>query len=167
MSHPTIIPDLDLVEDSDQITHNVSLDDEIDPDRRANMFRVDPDYERTEQEWEEFKTDILGEDNLIKLRTANFAEDVQSEQDSDDDVEQIKEYSEQDILDLRLRIFKIIMSSKEFEECAHKLLRLGVGTGKEDEFCKMIIDCCINQRTYQKFFGLLAERFCNIDDVYK
>ena len=31
----------------------------------------------------------------------------------------------------------------------------------------MIIECCMQERIYQTFFGLLAERFCNIDDLYK
>jgi pre-mRNA-splicing factor CWC22 len=26
----------------------------------------------------------------------------------------------------------------------------------------MIIDCCAQQRTYQRFYGLLAERFCRL-----
>ena len=37
----------------------------------------------------------------------------------------------------------------------------------EDEFCEMIVDCCMKERTYLKFYGLLAERFCNIDDAFK
>lgn len=31
----------------------------------------------------------------------------------------------------------------------------------------MIIECCMMERIYQDFFGLLAERFCLIDDLYK
>lgn len=26
----------------------------------------------------------------------------------------------------------------------------------------MIVDCCAQQRTYQRFYGLLAERFCRL-----
>jgi pre-mRNA-splicing factor CWC22 len=31
----------------------------------------------------------------------------------------------------------------------------------------MIIECCIQERTYLRFYGLLAERFCLIKEVYK
>lgn len=31
----------------------------------------------------------------------------------------------------------------------------------------MIIECCMMERIYQNFFGLLSERFCKIDDKYK
>ena len=34
------------------------------------------------------------------------------------------------------------------------------------ELCNMMLDCCGQQRTYEKFFGLLAQRFCMIDRKY-
>lgn len=34
--------------------------------------------------------------------------------------------------------------------------------GQEVELCHMVLDCCAQQRTYEKFFGLLAQRFCNL-----
>lgn len=29
-----------------------------------------------------------------------------------------------------------------------------------------ILDCCAEQRTYEKFYGLLAQRFCQINKIY-
>ncbi|GAA6068945.1 pre-mRNA-splicing factor CWC22 homolog, partial [Tachysurus ichikawai] len=34
------------------------------------------------------------------------------------------------------------------------------------ELCNMILDCCAQQRTYEKFFGLLAGRFCLLKKDY-
>lgn len=31
----------------------------------------------------------------------------------------------------------------------------------------MVLDCCAQQRTYEKFFGLLAQRFCNLNRKYQ
>lgn len=31
----------------------------------------------------------------------------------------------------------------------------------------MIIECCSQERTYLKFYGLLAQRFCNLNLVYQ
>ncbi len=31
----------------------------------------------------------------------------------------------------------------------------------------MLIDCCSQERSYLKFYGLLAERFCSINQVYR
>lgn len=30
----------------------------------------------------------------------------------------------------------------------------------------MIIDCCAQQRTYEKFFGLIGQRFCQVNKMY-
>lgn len=44
-SHPGVIPELDLVEEEDKITHNLSLDDELDPQNESNLFQFDPNYD--------------------------------------------------------------------------------------------------------------------------
>lgn len=60
--HPGVIPELDLVEDDDKITHNVGLEDtDLDGQEETNVFQFDPNYEQTETEWDEIKKEILGE----------------------------------------------------------------------------------------------------------
>jgi pre-mRNA-splicing factor CWC22 len=67
--HPGVIKELDLVEEDDRITHEISLDDE-DLGSKANtmdmlnVFQFDPEYAKTEAEWEEIKKEILGETEL-------------------------------------------------------------------------------------------------------
>jgi len=48
------------------------------------------------------------------------------------------------------------MSSIDFEDCCHKLLKLQIREGQEMELCAMIYECCMQERTYLRFFGLLA-----------
>uniref|UniRef100_A0A8C4QT82 CWC22 spliceosome associated protein homolog n=3 Tax=Eptatretus burgeri TaxID=7764 RepID=A0A8C4QT82_EPTBU len=38
--------------------------------------------------------------------------------------------------------------------------------GKEKDLCNMILDCCAQQRTYEKFYGLLAGRFALLKKEY-
>ena len=45
------------------------MDDEIDGEDRLNIFKLDPFYEKTEEEWNLIKLEILGEENIIKLKT--------------------------------------------------------------------------------------------------
>ena len=33
--------------------------------------------------------------------------------------------------------------------------------------CKMILECCMQERTFLKFYGLLAERFCRISAAFQ
>ncbi len=81
--------------------------------------------------------------------------------------EQIQDLTEQDLVNLRRTIYLVIQSTLNFEECAHKLLKTNIAKGYENELVDMIIECCMMERIYQNFFGLLAERFCSIDDLYK
>ena len=75
--------------------------------------------------------------------------------------------SEQDLVKYRKSIYLIVVSSIDFEECCHKLLKQNVQEGLEGEMVNMIIECCVQERTYLKFYGLLSERLCLLKDVYK
>lgn len=33
----------------------------------------------------------------------------------------------------------------------------------QSEVCHMIVECCAQERSYIKFFGLLAQRFCQVN----
>ena len=70
------------------------------------------------------------------------------------------------MVSLRRTIYLTIYSSLDYEECAHKLMRMELKPGQEEELCNMILDCCCEMRTYEKFFGLLAQRFCKINKIY-
>ncbi|OTF77763.1 hypothetical protein BLA29_005098, partial [Euroglyphus maynei] len=69
-------------------------------------------------------------------------------------------------LNKRVQYMIEVMYAIHFEECAHKLLKLDIKPPQYAELCNMIIDCCAQQRTYIKFFGLLAQRFCQINTEY-
>ena len=67
--HPGVIPELDLVEEDDQITHNIDLTDVVDGEEKLNVFKYDQFFDKSESEWEEIKYEILGEENIIRLKT--------------------------------------------------------------------------------------------------
>jgi pre-mRNA-splicing factor CWC22 len=48
--------------------------------------------------------------------------------------------------------------------CVHKVLKMGI-EGLELEVANMIVECCSQERTYLRFYGLLAERFCKLKPV--
>lgn len=47
----------------------MNLDDTFDGEDRLNIFKFDPFYEKTEGEWNAIKLEILGEENILKLKT--------------------------------------------------------------------------------------------------
>jgi pre-mRNA-splicing factor CWC22 len=46
---------LDLVEESDQNTHMIALDDVIDAEKTLDVFNLDPDYIANEEKYKEIK----------------------------------------------------------------------------------------------------------------
>lgn len=43
---------------------------------------------------------------------------------------------------LRRAIYLTIMSSLNFEECAHKLMKMSIKDDDQMELCNMLIECC-------------------------
>jgi pre-mRNA-splicing factor CWC22 len=80
---------------------------------------------------------------------------------------EIVDLSETDLVNLRRTIYLTIMSSVDFEECAHKLLKMSIPKGAEVELCNMLIECCSQERTFLRYYGLLGQRFCNISRTYQ
>uniref|UniRef100_A0A7N8WU15 Pre-mRNA-splicing factor CWC22 homolog n=1 Tax=Mastacembelus armatus TaxID=205130 RepID=A0A7N8WU15_9TELE len=109
--HPVIPDGLDLVDEDDQFTHMLPLDDEYNTEDILNVFKMDPNFLENE---EKYKTIKRGE-NVHKQHTATVQSAV---------------------------------------------------TSFTKELCNMILDCCAQQRTYEKFFGLLAGRFCLLKKEY-
>jgi pre-mRNA-splicing factor CWC22 len=60
--HPAVQPALDLVEDEDQITHEMSLDDKHDPQAILNVFREDPEYAEHEAQYRAIVKELLGDE---------------------------------------------------------------------------------------------------------
>jgi pre-mRNA-splicing factor CWC22 len=166
--NPAIKEELDLVEEEDQITHRTSLDDEIDVQDGLNIFKFDPEWEQHEEAYKKLKAEILGEGS----DDDDDDEDDESD-DSEDDAEkqeekalEIKDQSNTDLVNLRRTIYLTIMSSIDPEECCHKLMKISLPPGQEPELPSMIIECCSQERTYSKFYGLIGERFAKINRLW-
>ena len=56
-----MIPELDIVEEGDKITHNIAIDDDLDCEDAANLFTVDENFGQKEAEWDEIKKEIVGD----------------------------------------------------------------------------------------------------------
>jgi len=165
--NPAIKEELDLVEEEDQITHTTALDDEIDVQEGLNIFKFDPDWEENEEAYRQLKAEILGEGSGDEDDEDDDSED--SEDDEETQVEkalEIKDQSNTDLVNLRRTIYLTIMSSIDPEECCHKLMKVTLPAGQEPELPSMVIECCSQERTYSKFYGLIGERFAKINRLW-
>ncbi|KAK2583002.1 hypothetical protein KPH14_009047 [Odynerus spinipes] len=167
--HPAVPEELDLVEEENQFTHLITLDEAIDSQDILNVFKFDSDYVANEDKYKQLSKEILGSD--ASDSEGSDEEEDSSDEDSDAEATETKEgvivdNTETNLTALRRTIYLTIHSSLDFEECAHKLMKMQLKPGQEIELCHMFLDCCAEMRTYEKFFGLLAGRFCAINKIY-
>lgn len=52
---------MDLVEEGDKITHNISIDDDLDTEDMLNFFKIDENFADKEAQWDEIKKEIVGD----------------------------------------------------------------------------------------------------------
>ena len=95
-------PELDLVEDGDQITHRVGLDDVIDKQEHLDVFHVDENFVENEETWNKIKMAILGEESESESESGSEEEEERErahdesddESDEEEDEEKKKERGE-------------------------------------------------------------------------
>ena len=163
----SIPEELDLVEEEDQITHRMGLDDELDVEDGLNIFKYDAEYEEHEEAYRKLKSEILGEGDGED--DDEYESGSGSESGPEDAAErelEIKDQTNTDLVNLRRTIYLTIMSSIDFEEACHKLMKITLPAGQESELPSMIVECCSQEKTYSKFFGLLGERFAKLNRLW-
>lgn len=174
--YPAVRPELDLVEQEDQLTHEISLQEEIDPEITLDLFKPDPNYLENEKRYEELKKNILGEESDNEEGSDGDDDDDDDEDDDEESEEEeeeeeeamkIQDETETNLVNLRRTIYLTIMSSVDFEEAGHKLLKIKLEPGQEMELCIMLLECCSQERTYLRYYGLLGQRFCMINKVHQ
>ncbi|KAJ1901282.1 pre-mRNA-splicing factor cwc22 [Kickxella alabastrina] len=191
---PVIPEGLDLVDEDEQIVHEVALDDDdLDAQDELNVFQLDDNFSESESKYNSIKREILGEDDSDADGSDNGGgesgteSDNESGSDSGSDseaesesemkaaadkstgapgVQKIHDLTETELVNLRRTIYLTIMSSLSFEEAAHKLLKIEIRPGEEQELCNMVIECCSQERTYKNFFGLIGERLCKLNRAW-
>ncbi|XP_019088732.1 PREDICTED: pre-mRNA-splicing factor CWC22 homolog [Camelina sativa] len=167
--HPAVRPELDLVEE--KYSHDVSLDQELDPETSIDVFSPDPDFVDKEEKYEALKKELLGEESEDEDDGCDDSKEDNNEEEDDDSEEEemrIRDETETNLVDLRRTIYLTIMSSVDFEEAGHKLLNnIKLEPGQEMELCIMILECCSQERTYLRYYGLLGQRLCMINKIHQ
>ncbi|XP_017328525.2 nucleolar MIF4G domain-containing protein 1 [Ictalurus punctatus] len=65
--------------------------------------------------------------------------------------------------DVRRNIFCIIMTSEDYLDAFEKLLRLGLKGQQERDIIHVLLDCCLQEKSFNGFYAVLAEKFCARD----
>ncbi|KAF4984458.1 hypothetical protein FZEAL_359 [Fusarium zealandicum] len=165
--NPAVKEELDLVEEEDQITHRVELEGEIDVQDGLNIFKFDAEWEDHEEAYKKLKAEILGEGSDDEDGDEDeYESSSEEEEDEKTKAMEIKDQSNADLVNLRRTIYLTIMSSADPEEAVHKLMKINLPAGQEPELPSMIVECCSQEKTYTKFFGMIGERFAKINRLW-
>ncbi|KAK5664044.1 hypothetical protein OQA88_258 [Cercophora sp. LCS_1] len=164
--NPVIKEELDLVEEEDQITHKVGLDEDAETQDGLNVFKFDPNWEANEEEYKKLKAEILGEGSDDDEDDDDESGSESESEDEEQKAMEIKDQSNADLVNLRKTIYLSIQSSADPEEAAHKLMKLRLPPGQEQELVSMIVESCAQEKVYLKFMGLLGERFARLNRMW-
>ncbi|KAK0071572.1 hypothetical protein PV326_001098, partial [Microctonus aethiopoides] len=145
--HEAIPEELDLVEEKDQITHLITLDEASDCQDILNVFKFDDKYIDNEEKYAELLKAILHTDDSSESGDEYDNGDSDgTRSDEDEETTEISDVivdsTETNLTALRRIIYLTIHSSLDFEECAHKLMKMQLKPGQEIELCHMFLDCC-------------------------
>ncbi|KAL3273446.1 hypothetical protein HHI36_014890 [Cryptolaemus montrouzieri] len=69
--------------------------------------------------------------------------------------------------DTRRNIFCVIMSAEDYLDAFEKLLHLGLKNNQEREIIHVILHCCLQENPYNKYYAVLAQKFCDLDRKYQ
>uniref|UniRef100_A0A667Y6K4 Nucleolar MIF4G domain-containing protein 1 n=1 Tax=Myripristis murdjan TaxID=586833 RepID=A0A667Y6K4_9TELE len=65
--------------------------------------------------------------------------------------------------EVRRNIFCVIMTSEDYLDAFEKLLRMGLKDQQEREIVHVLMDCCLQEKTFNPFYAVLGEKFCSHD----
>ncbi|CAM0147569.1 unnamed protein product [Urochloa decumbens] len=69
--------------------------------------------------------------------------------------------------DIRRAIFCIIMSAEDYVDAFEKLLRLGLSGKQDREIIRVIVDCCLQEKMFNKYYIVLASKLCSHEKNHK
>lgn len=164
--NPIVPEGLDLVEEDDQITHQIQLEEELQIQEGLNIFKFDSEYLDNEEKYREIKAEILGENSDDESGSEEEEEEEDEDEEAVADKEGIEDMTGTNLTNLRRIIYLTIMNALNYEEAVHKLLKVQIPEGQEIELINMIIECCSQERSYSTFYGLIGERFSKLNRIW-
>ncbi|XP_043720037.1 nucleolar MIF4G domain-containing protein 1 isoform X2 [Telopea speciosissima] len=69
--------------------------------------------------------------------------------------------------DARRAIFSVIMSAEDYVDAFEKLLRLDLPGKQDREIMRVIIECCLQEKVFNKYYTILASKLCSHDKNHK
>jgi pre-mRNA-splicing factor CWC22 len=163
---PLLPPELDLVPPEEQTTHAIDLDDDIDPERGLDNFRHDPDFIAHLEEYDNFKTNVLGLSDEEVVLPPPVPTQVETTTQAASAPAPASDLSSEQLDALRREVFLTVKSSIRRDEVVHKLLKR-IPQGRESLVINMIVEATLREKTYDATWGDIAELLCRSNGRYQ
>ncbi|XP_045774957.1 nucleolar MIF4G domain-containing protein 1 isoform X3 [Maniola jurtina] len=69
--------------------------------------------------------------------------------------------------DVRRSIFCVIMAAEDYMDAFEKLQHLGLKGQQEREVIHVLLACCLQEKTYNPYYGVLGQKLCDYDRKYQ
>ncbi|KAL6995283.1 hypothetical protein U1Q18_005419 [Sarracenia purpurea var. burkii] len=69
--------------------------------------------------------------------------------------------------DVRRAIFCLIMSGEDYIDAFEKLLRLNLQGKQDREIMRVLVDCCLQEQVFNKYYSVVAMKLCSHDKNHK
>ncbi|KAL6509540.1 hypothetical protein OROGR_022850 [Orobanche gracilis] len=69
--------------------------------------------------------------------------------------------------DIRRAIFCVIMSAEDYIDAFEKLLRLDLPGKQDREIMRVLVECCLQEKVFNKYYCVLASKLCSHDKNHK
>jgi len=69
--------------------------------------------------------------------------------------------------DARKAIFCIIMSGEDYIDAFEKLLRLDLHGKRDREIMRVLVECCLQEKVFNKYYTVLASKLCEHDKNHR
>lgn len=139
--------------DTEIITHTVLLDRETSsPNPALGHFVYHDNFMELERTYQALKDRFMEcKSQKSELPLPTIAKDLSGKSD----------------VEFKKQFYLILKSSLSSDEAAHKILRLRIPDADKHKVVNVIVKSSIQEPTYSKFYGLLAERLCSSHKAWK
>lgn len=69
--------------------------------------------------------------------------------------------------DVRRDIFCILMTAEDYQDAFEKIHHLGLKNEQQKEVIYVILNCCIQEKKFNPYYAILAQRLCDSDRKYQ
>lgn len=105
----------------------------------SDVFKFDDKYEENEGKYKTLSKEILQSDSESESGSDSGSDENDSDEEETVEASKIIDNTETNLIALRRTIYLTIQSSLDYEECAHKLLKMELKPGQEIELCHMFL----------------------------